>query len=140
MAVKSLTPNLMVEDVARSREFWCGFLGLRLNMCVDAAKGFHQEPPEGAELIWAQFVADGVEFMVQRRDSLASELPRFAHAPTGGGFTLYLQVDDLDARVASLASRVSVVKDVHVTFYGMREWYIQDPDGYVVCLAQPAGR
>jgi uncharacterized glyoxalase superfamily protein PhnB len=83
-------------------------------------------------------VADGVEIMVQRRDSISEELPRFADAPTGGGFTLYVQVEGLDALHARLKDALTTVKDLHTTFYGMREWYVADPDGVMVCLAEQA--
>lgn len=138
MPITSLTPNLLVEDVARSADFWCGLLGLKFAMGVDSAKGFHQERTAGADLVWAQFVADGVELMVQRRDSLTEELPVFAGRPAGGTFTLYVQTDDLDGLHSRLKDTVPTVKPMGVTFYGMREWYVADPDGYVVCMAQKA--
>lgn len=138
MPITSLTPNLLVEDVSRSADFWCVQLGLRFAMGVDSAKGFHAERTPGADLVYAQFVADGVEIMVQRRDSLTAELPLFAGKPAGGTLTLYVQTDDLDGLYSRLKESVPTVKAMAVTFYGMREWYVTDPDGYVVCLAQKA--
>jgi len=138
MSVKSLAPNLMVEDVRRSAGFWCDKLGFEPRMSVDAAKGFHPGLPDTGEIIYAQFVSGNVEVMVQRRDSIGEELPSFSDRATGGGFTLYVQVDDLDALFERLGDSVPTVKDLHTTFYGMREWYVSDPDGVVVCLAQQA--
>jgi len=138
MSVKSLVPNLMVEDVRRSADFWCGKLGFETRFSVDAQRGFHDGLPAEGEIVYAQFVSGNVEVMAQRRDSISEELPGFAQRPTGGGFTLYVQVDDLDALFERLGDLVPTVKDLHVTFYGMREWYVSDPDGVVVCLAQQA--
>lgn len=138
MTIASLVPNLMVEDVRRSAEFWCGKLGFEPRMSVDASKGFHHGLPAEGEIVYAQFVSGTVEVMVQRRDSIGEELPGFAQRPTGGGFTLYVQVDDLDAMFERLENELTTVKDLHTTFYGMREWYVSDPDGVVVCLAQQA--
>ena len=56
----------------------------------------------------------------------------------GGLHTLYLHTDALDALHERIRPLVTQVKAPHVTVYGMREWYIQDPDGYVVCLGQQA--
>lgn len=136
MSIRSLVPNLMVEDVARSADFWCSLLGMRFAMGVDASRGFHQERTPGAEFIWAQFTQEGAQLMVQRRDSLSEELPVFADKACGGSFTIYLHVADVDVLHARLKEAVPTVKEPHVTFYGMREWHIQDPDGYVVCLGQ----
>jgi len=142
MPIQSLAPNLMVEDISRSADFWCGLLGFTFAGGVDTEHDFHKERhvPEDdrPDLIWAQFVSNKAEVMVQRRDSLASELPLFADMPTGASASLYLGVDDLDALHARLKDAVPTVRDLQTAFYGMREWYIRDPDGYVVCLAQPA--
>ncbi|GFK95955.1 hypothetical protein NNJEOMEG_03828 [Fundidesulfovibrio magnetotacticus] len=139
MSAVSLTPNLMVENVHRAAAFWCGLLGFTFRMGVDSARGFHQALDPGADLVYAQFVSGSCEVMVQRRDSLGGELPLLAGRPTGGAFTLYLQVDDLEALHARLKDAVTTVKGPETAFYGMREWYVTDPDGTVVCLAQPAG-
>lgn len=137
MAIKSLTANLMVSDVSRSADFWCDRLGFRLALCADEGRNFHKERPRGVPLVWAQFLAGEVELMVQRGDNLALDVPGFAGRSPGGALTLYLQVDDLDDRHARLKGVLPTVKDLATTHYGMREWYVEDPDGYVVCLAQP---
>ncbi|WP_027191128.1 VOC family protein [Fundidesulfovibrio putealis] len=142
MPIQSLAPNLMVEDVNRSADFWCGLLGFGFAGSVDTEHDFHKErhtPEEGKPaLIWAQFIVGKAEVMVQRRDSLTEELPLFKDKPTGATATVYLGVDNLDELHARLKDAVPTVRPLQTAFYGMREWYIQDPDGYVVCLAQPA--
>jgi len=137
MSVASVVANLMVEDVHRAAAFWCGLLGFEFRMGVDSARGFHQTLDPGVDLVYAQFTAGSAEVMVQRRDSLGGELPLLAGRPTGGAFTLYVQVDDVDALHARLKDAVTTVKGPETAFYGMREWYVLDPDGVVVCLAQP---
>lgn len=138
MALKSLTPNLMVKDLHASMDFWCGKLGFSFAMGVDAAHSFLQAYDPSADLVWAQLARDGVELMLQRADNLPGDVPEFAGRPTGGTITLYLQVDDLEALHARLHDAVPTVTPLRTQFYGMREWYIRDPDGYVVTLGQQA--
>ena len=92
MQIKSLIPNLMVEDVRRSQEFWCGKLGFQVGMSVDSERKLYEAMDPHADIVYAQFVCGDVEIMVQRRDSLSQDLPVFARRPPGGAFTLYLQV------------------------------------------------
>ncbi len=137
MAFQSLTPNLMVSDVRLSAAFYCDLLGMTCAASVDGNRGFHEGlPPEGVEPVWSQFLAGKVELMVQTRESLEADVPSFAFLPLGASMTLYFGVDDLDALHARLKDAVSTVKGPETAFYGMREWYLTDPDGYVVCLAQ----
>lgn len=137
MAYQSLTPNLMVSDVRASAAFYCGLLGMACAASVDGERGFHEGlPPEGITPVWAQFQAGKVELMVQTRESMETDVPSFAFTPIGASSTLYIGVDDLDALHAQLKDAVPTLKGPETTFYGMREWYFTDPDGYVVCLAQ----
>jgi uncharacterized glyoxalase superfamily protein PhnB len=59
--------------------------------------------------------------------------------PVGGSFLLYLDVTDIDRLYERVADRAEVVVPMTITPYGMREFYITDPHGYVLGFAQPAG-
>jgi uncharacterized glyoxalase superfamily protein PhnB len=41
-----------------------------------------------------------------------------------------------DAVAAKLKEHCTVVRDLHDMFYGKREIYVRDPDGYVLGFAQ----
>jgi len=139
MAVQSITTNLMVEDVQRSTDFWCGLLGFSVAECVDAEHKLHHGRMPGADLVWALFVSGQASIMVNRRDSLERELPVFQSQPAGASMTLYVVVEDLEALHRRIQAIVPTIKEPETSFYGMREWYVRDPDGYVVCLAQKVG-
>ena len=76
--------------------------------------------------------------MFQERESLKEKrVPAFGPAPEiGATITFYFQVEDVDALSAKLKEHCPVVRDLHDTFYGMRETYARDPDGYVLGFAQ----
>lgn len=139
MAVQSITTNLMVGDVNRSIDFWVGLLGFNVAECVDVEHRMYHGRAPGADLIWAMFVSGPAAVMVNRRDSLERELPLFAGRPTGGTLTLYVVVEDLEGLYRRIQAIVPTIKEPETSFYGMREWYVRDPDGYVVCLAQKVG-
>ncbi|MDR2260735.1 MAG: VOC family protein [Azoarcus sp.] len=61
-------------------------------------------------------------------------------ATTGGTLTFYFETDDIDGLAARIRGACEVVRDLHDTFYGMREIYVRDPNGYVLGFAQPLRR
>jgi uncharacterized glyoxalase superfamily protein PhnB len=125
MAFKSLAPNLMVEDVTRAITFYREVLGFAVATT---------QPDEGTP-IWAMLSAGGVTVMFQARQSLEEELPQLVGQPIGASQSLYIGVDDADALYASIRDRAHIIKEPHTAFYGAREFYIQDTDGYILCFA-----
>ena len=125
--------NLMVQDVSRSAEFYTSVLGMTVSFFVD--KDFNtQMTPEG-DIILASLEWDGSQLMLQRADSLGEELPEMqGRSPTLTG-TLYFRgapVDDVLSRL----SEDQIVKQPFTQWYGMRELYFKDPDGYVICAGE----
>ena len=131
-----IVPNLMVRDIARSVAFYRDGLGLALKFALGPDREM-LETPEGA--LFAVLDWDGVELMLQTVESLAAELDVFSpdQAPAPGG-TLYFRGMAPEAALARLPA-AAVVKPTFRQWYGMREAYVQDPDGHVICLGVPDG-
>jgi len=49
---------------------------------------------------------------------------------------LYIYVDNVDDLYRSLKDRVEIIKDLHKTFYGMREFIIRDVNRFWLTFAQ----
>lgn len=128
MAFRKLTPNLMVPDVGRTVDFYRDVLDFEL-----AATMPDQRPYE-----WAMLGRDDVVLTVQSRESLGAEIPALHERPIGGSLALYIDVDDVDSLFDRLKTRVAVVVDPHTTFYGTREFYIQDCNGYILGFSSSA--
>jgi hypothetical protein len=58
-----------------------------------------------------------------------------AHSDT----TLYFACEDVDAAYAYFRARNVAAKEPAVTFYGMKQVFVKDPDGYEICVQQPVG-
>ncbi len=57
--------------------------------------------------------------------------------PRGNGVTIYLSVDDVDAvyeRVSNGGLQMNIVKEIETMWYGLRQFTVADPDGYVLTL------
>ncbi len=134
-----IIPNLMVRDVAASVGFYRDVLGLSLEMSVAADQSFSQGAELVADPVFAVVSWNGAELMLQSVDSLAAEVPDFAagQAPQPGG-TVYFRgyhPNDLPAAIPEDAK----VKPAETAWYGMREQYIRDPDGHILCFGAPDG-
>ena len=61
------------------------------------------------------------------------DIPALKDSPLGASATFYCDVDDVDAFYDSCrAAGVDIVKDIVSTWYGMREFYIRDINGYIL--------
>ena len=146
----SLIPNLMVNDVCDSALFYQNVLGFKFMVAV---ADFEAEMAEGnvvtslgqgQNLDWANLKVDpenpaSAEIMLQSRRSLEVDVPALKGVPIGASQTLYLRNNDVDAQFASLKDKVEVIQEPVTRFYGMREWYLKDPDGYILCFGQELG-
>lgn len=121
-----LTPNLMVENVNATIEYYRDVLEFELVMSV----------PEEGEFDWAMMSCGGVELMFQSRGSLGSEYPPFAELEIGGSLGFYIEVAGIDELYSGLAERAEIVAEPHMAFYGMREFTIRDCNGYVLTFAE----
>ncbi|WP_254863523.1 VOC family protein [Halovivax gelatinilyticus] len=156
----SLTPNLMVEDVPESVAFYERF-GFELQVAVtedEEGGGVDHEPTDGGDdstsddesasdedwgelrddehYVYAQLTAGDVELMLQEQSSFRADVGALADADLGGSLTLYLRVDDVDDLFDAAADAVDVLDEPAETWYGMREFYVRDPNGYVLGFAE----
>ena len=54
----------------------------------------------------------------------------------GGGNIMFIEVDGVDNLHARIAPLVKVVMSLRTQWFGMREFAVQDPDGYVITFAE----
>jgi len=138
--MEKIVANLMVTNMRESLRFYCDLLGFTLNMGVDAAHNTFTDGVIRDELIFATLTNGSAELMLQRRDSFADDVPVFsADVTPAGTFTLYIRGVSADALASRLPESVAIVKGPDTTWYGMRELYIRDPDGYVLAFGSPEG-
>jgi uncharacterized glyoxalase superfamily protein PhnB len=130
--------NMMVDDIHKTIAFYRSTLGFEHVMSVpkDAEEAlFHYDPERS--LVYAVIKCGNIEMMLQERGSLMENVPAFeSNAVTGGTLTFYFKTDDVDTLAAKVKGVCEIVRDLHDTFYGMREIYVRDPNGYVLGFAQ----
>ena len=127
MALNSLTPNLMVNDVEETIEYYTDVLGFTLLMTV----------PETGKLDWAMVKRNDVVIMFQTKKSLTSGLPRMASEKPGGGLTFYIKVDRISEIHEELFNNeVEIISELESTFYNTIEFSVVDVNGYVLTFSE----
>lgn len=134
MKFSDVTPNLIVSDIDRSVRFYRDVLGFAVVTTV----------PESAPFVFVWLERDGIKVFLNARQGVGEDLPALATRPLGGTNTMFMVVDadtvesGVDALFAEVSGKATVVMPLKTQFYGMREFGIEDPDGYVILFAQRA--
>jgi lactoylglutathione lyase len=132
MKLSDVTPNLVVTDIARSTAFYRDTLGFSVVTTV----------PEQAPFAFVWLQRDTVHVFLNSRESANHELPTWGGRPIGGTNSLYILVEaettdtGVDGLHDSIAGKARVVMPLKDQFYGIREFGIEDPDGYMIFFAQ----
>lgn len=117
MAFRSLTPMLQTSDMQRTIGWYGDVLGFQ------CARRMGDE--------WCRLEKGGVSLMFMHNDHVGAP-----HATA----TQYIYVDDVDVLWSTLKDRVSAEWGPEDMPYGMREFAIRDPDGYLLSFGEPLRR
>jgi len=109
---------LEVSSMEASLEFYVEKLGFEMvrNWAPD-----HQ-------ILWCKLDLEACSVMLQQ-----SENPDQLFG-AGKGVILYGVVDDIDRYHARIVANGVSATDVATSFYGMKQSYVTDPDGYSLCF------
>ena len=129
--MKQLTPNLAVEDVAKSVKFYTEVLGFKLKMCVDDEKHPTETIEADKHYIWANVMHGSVGMMFQQKQRFEDDL-RLSVGEIGASVSFYIEVEDVEVLYERLKAKAPIHKVLEATFYGAKEFYIKDPDGYIL--------
>lgn len=118
--IKSLDPILRVANVRRSLAFYRDVLGFDVAV---------EMPGPDGELIHGEARSGSVSIMFGP--------PMSADDPIGGGATLYITLDGVDAFAERLrAAGATLSQPLTDQFWGHRTCAVRDPDGYELMFAE----
>lgn len=121
MQISGAIPQLRTTDLAASIRFYTAAVGLTLAFQYE---DFYAGIRAGSQLFHLK--------LVDERD------PSIDFVERGEHFHLYLETDDAAALAAAFRDRgVTLVKDVHDTPWGTREFAIRDDQGHTLYFGQP---
>ena len=131
-----MAPELLVTDLPASLRFWCGLCGFLVA---------YERPEDG----FAYLDRDGCQVMLEEagmpgRRWVTGPLER----PFGRGINFQIGVDDVDGvRAAMNAAGWPLFLELETVWYrarqletGVRQFIVQDPDGYLLRFSQSLGQ
>jgi len=124
---KKLTPNLMVNDVNMTIKFYQDNFGFDPVVTM----------PDTGKFNFAILSNGNVELMIQKRESFSQELNIPKDAQTGGTFSLFFEVNDIIPLYEKTSSSgLQMVRELHQTFYGTKEFAVKDNNGYILIFSE----
>lgn len=125
VTLESLSPNLIADNVNASVDFYTKHLGFKLVASV----------PETGEFGWAMVQRDSVTIMFQSLKSIEEDVPGLG-LKKGSSGTFFIKMKGVDEIYKSVKGKVKIPMDMRTTFYGMKEFIVEDPDGYYMMFAE----
>jgi uncharacterized glyoxalase superfamily protein PhnB len=98
--------------------------------------GIDSELDENKTYIYAMMGRDEVDFQFQRTDSIGEDIPPFKEVEQGASVSFYMGIEGIDQFYQDMRSKVDIVVDLKTTWYGMKEFYIRDCNGYILAFAE----
>lgn len=136
---ENLTPNLMVKDVNRSVEFYTEILSFDFVMGVpDGTRDIETTYDPNKPLVHAYVRKNTVEVMLHKDTNFVEEFPEFKGTGPKASLTLYIMVNNIDSYYAAIKDKVTPLKGMATQWYGNKEFYVKDPDGYIFGFAEKA--
>jgi catechol 2,3-dioxygenase-like lactoylglutathione lyase family enzyme len=130
-----LVPELLVTDLAASLAFWRDLCGFSVR---------YDRPAEG----FAYIARGGAHLMLEQAGIIRNWVTGPLERPHGRGINFQIAVEDADVVAEALvAAGVPLFLEPETTWYrigdeeaGVRQFLVQDPDGYLVRFPSSVGR
>src|SRR5947209_1248125 len=127
ITTKGMAPLLMVFDMPTSLKFYCDVLGFEV---------VSSDEKPAPDFDWVLLKLEGTELMLntayERDERPAKADP--ARVAAHEDLSLYFGCPDVDAAYEHLRAKGIKVKPPKVAWYGMKQLYVTDPDGYILCF------
>ncbi|MCX6150102.1 MAG: hypothetical protein NTX22_06230 [Ignavibacteriales bacterium] len=125
--LKKLTPNLMVNNIDSSVQFYKNIIGLEPVLYY----------PDSLNIQFVILAKGNIELMLQKKESFVDELNEFGDKQAGGTFNLYFEVNEILMVYEKAISKSIIIKELHQTLYGTKEFTIKDNNGYILTFSEP---
>lgn len=125
--VRGLAPLLSVFDMPTSIRFYRDLLGCRI---------VSSDAKPSPDFDWVLLSLNGVELMLNtmyERPNRPAE-PDTARLATHRDTCLYFGCPDVDGAYEQLKAAGLELKPPKIAPYGMKQLYVSDPDGYLLCF------
>lgn len=132
----SVSPNLMVPNIQETLEFYLSILGFSLEFAVTHSKDVHIKVEADAHYDFAIVKNGDVRIMFQTKESLQEEITTFDSLAPHASATFYFSVENIEDLHKDIESKTHIERNLHLTWYGMKEFYLRDNNGYILFFGE----
>jgi len=125
--ITTITPNMMTDSVEDTIAFYVENLGFQ---------EYDSAADEAGKKIFVILGKDNAILMFQLKESLMKEYPVLEVEQIKPMLTLYIVVDNFEDYYARIVENVPIMKDIHVTPYGAKEFAILDNNNIALTFAE----
>lgn len=125
MKYLQLIPELLVEDMQKSIDFYVNVLGFKEEIV------FPEKSP-----VFAQMGKNDAHIMLYIRNEFENEIPSLKNVKMGGSTLLYIRAAGVESLYAEIKDKVKIVQPFHKTDYGKIEFAIEDCNGYLITFSE----
>jgi glyoxylase I family protein len=132
--VNSATPLIAVYDVPTSVAFYRDIIGFEV---LQTSKPFTSAKDDFG---WCYLRLNSVTLMLNNayENNIRPPRPDPTRIAAHTDVCLYIDCPDVDAAYAHLRAHGTDATEPKVAYYGLRQTYVTDPDGYKLCFQWPA--
>lgn len=138
MKFRKMTPTLSVKDITKTVNYYQNILGFQLEILVSAdTHTMEYILLETEEYLYAMLHRDDFYIMFLKESSFKENITALENSDIGASVLFYIEVEKIDELYTTFQdSPIEIVKELTTTWYGMREFYIKDCNGYVLSFAE----
>lgn len=128
---QTIFPSLIVRDMEQTVAWYQRNLRATVKMSVPSSTD-----PDCARFV--TLILAGNDLMLETPESVETKYPQLGRpVEVGSTMAINIQVEDAQAIFEALSDRDSIVAEPSDMFYGMREFTLKDPNGYLMTVASP---
>jgi uncharacterized glyoxalase superfamily protein PhnB len=137
MKANKLTPNFEVANVKKTIAFYTETFAFNLIMAVPETQDVIEETlSDDKEYVYAMMQKDNVELMFQRSDTFKNDVVFSKDFPLGASVSFYMEIEGVNEFYESIKNKDLQTTELRTTWYGMREFYLEDINGYILGFAE----
>ena len=138
MKFRTMTPNFLVEDVAKTTEFYHEKLGFRIKMALEVdTESIELVLSKSKEYSYAVVHRGDINLMFVQESIFREDIWDTELKYPGASVLFYIDVDKVDEIYHEFRQKdVEIVKELTTKWSGRREFYIKDCNGYILAFSE----
>jgi uncharacterized glyoxalase superfamily protein PhnB len=133
-----MTPNFLVEDVAKTTAYYHEKLGFKIKMALETGTdNIELSLSNLKEYSYAVVHRDELNIMFVQESIFREDIWDTELETPGASVLFYIDVEKVDKIYYEFIDKdIEIVKELTTTWSGRREFYVKDCNGYILAFSE----